>query len=95
MAADAMANFGDDDSGGEEEEEGDGDGDGKLETLQVFFVELGLISMGIVDTMMAGEGGDGACLHSHPHMNLHTHTTCIITRLHSSTFHLTPHHATF
>ena len=48
-AADAMANFGDDDGGGEggssSKREEEGGGDGKLETLQVFFVELGLISM--------------------------------------------------
>ena len=39
---------------------GGGDGNGRLETLQVFFVELGLISMGIVDTMMVGHVGESA-----------------------------------
>lgn len=33
---------------------------GKVQTIQVFLVELGLISMGIVDTMMVGQVGEDA-----------------------------------
>jgi hypothetical protein len=63
-AADAAATFGDGDGGGEasgvDKAADDGGGDGKLQTLQVFLVELGLISMGIVDTMMVGHVGENA-----------------------------------
>lgn len=34
--------------------------DDKVQTLQVFCVELGLIAMGIVDTLMVGHVGEGA-----------------------------------